>query len=97
MPTTSIPSWVMAESMLTRQRRRGVRRRTVNNRSCVEKISHCVASRSMPTRLGMRVHVVPLEFQAVMTRIFDSYDYEAAMLGLVSGDADPNPEINVWT
>ena len=45
----------------------------------------------------MRVHVVPLEFQAVMTRIFDSYDYEAAMLGLVSGDADPNPEINVWT
>jgi len=49
------------------------------------------------TRLGMRVHVVPLEFQAVMTRIFDSYDYEAAMLGLVSGDADPNPEINVWT
>jgi peptide/nickel transport system substrate-binding protein len=49
------------------------------------------------TRLGMRVHIVPLEFQAVMTRIFDSYDYEAAMLGLVSGDADPNPEINVWT
>jgi peptide/nickel transport system substrate-binding protein len=49
------------------------------------------------TRLGMQVHVVPLEFQAVMARIFDSYDYEAAVLGLVSGDADPNPEINVWT
>ena len=49
------------------------------------------------TQLGMQVHVVPLEFQAVMARIFDSYDYEAAVLGLVSGDADPNPEINVWT
>jgi peptide/nickel transport system substrate-binding protein len=49
------------------------------------------------SQLGMNVHVVPLEFQAVMTRIFDSYDYEAAVLGLVSGDADPNPEINVWT
>jgi peptide/nickel transport system substrate-binding protein len=49
------------------------------------------------SQLGMRVHVVPLEFQAVMARIFDSYDYEAAVLGLVSGDADPNPEINVWT
>jgi len=49
------------------------------------------------SQLGMRVHIVPLEFQAVMTRIFDSYDYEAAVLGLVSGDADPNPEINVWT
>jgi peptide/nickel transport system substrate-binding protein len=49
------------------------------------------------TQLGMQVHVVPLEFQAVMARIFDSYEYEAAVLGLVSGDADPNPEINVWT
>jgi peptide/nickel transport system substrate-binding protein len=49
------------------------------------------------TRLGMKVHIVPLEFQAVMARIFDSYDYEGAVLGLVSGDADPNPEINVWT
>lgn len=49
------------------------------------------------SQLGMQVHLVPLEFQAVMTRIFDSYDYEAAVLGLVSGDADPNPEINVWT
>lgn len=48
-------------------------------------------------QLGMQVHVVPLESQAVMARIFDSYDYEAAVLGLVSGDADPNPEINVWT
>ena len=48
-------------------------------------------------QLGMQVHVVPLEFPAVMARIFDTYDYEAAVLGLVSGDADPNPEINVWT
>ena len=48
-------------------------------------------------QLGMQVHIVPLEFQAVMARIFDSYDYEATVLGLVSGDADPNPEINVWT
>jgi len=49
------------------------------------------------SQLGMQVHLVPLEFQAVMARVFDSYDYEAAVLGLVSGDADPNPEINVWT
>jgi peptide/nickel transport system substrate-binding protein len=49
------------------------------------------------SQLGMQVHLVPLEFQAMMARIFDSYDYEAAVLGLASGDADPNPEINVWT
>ena len=48
-------------------------------------------------QLGMKVHLVPLEFQAIMTRVFDSLDYEASILGLVSGDADPNPEINVWT
>src|SRR6266567_9135979 len=48
-------------------------------------------------QLGMHVQVVPLEFQSIMARVFTSYDYEAAMLGLVSGDADPNPEINVWT
>lgn len=48
-------------------------------------------------QLGMNVRVVPLEFQAIMTRVFDSLDYEASILGLVSGDADPNPEINVWT
>ena len=49
------------------------------------------------SQLGMRVRVVPLEFQAIMTRVFDSLDYEASILGLVSGDADPDPEINVWT
>lgn len=47
--------------------------------------------------LGIQVHVVPLEFRSLITRVFDSFDYEAAVLGLVSGDADPNPEINVWT
>lgn len=48
-------------------------------------------------QLGMQVHAVALEFQAVMARIFDTDDDEAAVRGLVSGDADPNPEINVWT
>jgi peptide/nickel transport system substrate-binding protein len=48
-------------------------------------------------QLGMKVSVVPLEFQAIMTRVLTSFDYEASVLGLVSGDADPNPEINVWT
>jgi peptide/nickel transport system substrate-binding protein len=35
-------------------------------------------------QLGMSVHVVPLEFRAVVDR------------GLVSGDADPNGDMNVW-
>ena len=48
------------------------------------------------SQLGMTVHVVPLEFRALLDRIFQTYDYEAAIMGLGGGDADPNPEMNVW-
>jgi peptide/nickel transport system substrate-binding protein len=46
--------------------------------------------------LGMQVHVVPLDFRAIIDRVFQSFDYEAAIMGLGGGDADPNPELNVW-
>jgi peptide/nickel transport system substrate-binding protein len=48
------------------------------------------------SQLGMDVHVVPLEFRAVVDRVFQTYDYEASIMGLGGGDADPNPEMNVW-
>src|SRR5258708_15545165 len=44
----------------------------------------------------MEVHVVPLEFRAMIDRVFQSFDYDAAVMGLGGGDADPNPEMNVW-
>jgi peptide/nickel transport system substrate-binding protein len=47
-------------------------------------------------KLGMNVHVVSLEFRAMVDRLLNTYDYEAAVMGLVSGDADPTPEMNVW-
>src|SRR2546422_163508 len=47
-------------------------------------------------QLGMSVHVVPLEFRALLARILDSRDYEACVLGLASGDGDPNGDMNVW-
>ena len=46
--------------------------------------------------LGIRVQVVSLEFRALLDRVLNSRDYEACILGLVSGDVDPNPEMNVW-
>jgi peptide/nickel transport system substrate-binding protein len=46
--------------------------------------------------LGMRVHVVPFEFRAMIDRILNTHDYEAAILALGGGDADPNAELNVW-
>lgn len=48
------------------------------------------------SQLGMNVHVVSLDFGAVVDRFMKSYDYEAAVMGLASGDADPTPEMNVW-
>jgi peptide/nickel transport system substrate-binding protein len=48
------------------------------------------------SKLGMNVHVVSLEFRAMLDRLLTSYDYEAALMGLVTGDADPTPEMNVW-
>lgn len=47
-------------------------------------------------QLGMQVHVVPLDFRTTIDRVFQSFDYEAAIMGLGGGDADPNPEMNVW-
>ena len=47
-------------------------------------------------QLGMKVRVVALEFGAVVNRLMKTHDYEACMMGLTSGDADPTPEMNVW-
>ena len=48
------------------------------------------------SHLGMNVHVVSLEFHAMVDRLLNSHDYEAAIMGLASGDADPTAEMNVW-
>jgi len=46
--------------------------------------------------VGISVEVVPLEFRSVVDRIFQSHDYDAALLGLGGGDVDPNSQMNVW-
>jgi peptide/nickel transport system substrate-binding protein len=48
------------------------------------------------SHLGIGVAVVPLDFHSMLDRVFHSFDYEAAIMGLGGGDADPNPEMNVW-
>ena len=48
------------------------------------------------THLGMNVHVVSLDFGAMVDRLLNRFDYEAAVMGLASGDADPTAEMNVW-
>jgi peptide/nickel transport system substrate-binding protein len=48
------------------------------------------------TQLGMTVQVIPLEFRAMVDRLLNTHNYEAAVMGLFSGDADPTSEMNVW-
>jgi peptide/nickel transport system substrate-binding protein len=48
------------------------------------------------SQLGMDIHVVPLDFGSMVDRLLESSDYEAAVMGLVSGDADPTSEMNIW-
>jgi peptide/nickel transport system substrate-binding protein len=47
-------------------------------------------------QVGIDAQVVTLEFHSMVDRFLTSYNYEAAVMGLVSGDADPTSEMNVW-
>jgi peptide/nickel transport system substrate-binding protein len=47
--------------------------------------------------LGIVVQVAPLEFRSVLDRIFQTHDYDAAILALGGGDVDPNSQMNVWS
>jgi peptide/nickel transport system substrate-binding protein len=45
--------------------------------------------------IGIAAHVVPIEGRSANDRVLNSHDYEAILMGLVSGDADPTPDMNV--
>jgi peptide/nickel transport system substrate-binding protein len=46
--------------------------------------------------IGMTVNVVTLDFPALIQRISESFDYEAAMLGMTNVELDPNAQMNIW-
>ena len=46
--------------------------------------------------LGIHVQVVPLDFRSLLDRVFQTYAYDACLLSLASGDADPTSDMNVW-
>jgi peptide/nickel transport system substrate-binding protein len=47
-------------------------------------------------QIGIQVQVVPLEFRSLIDRVTQTREYEACILGLVSFDADPTADSNVW-
>jgi peptide/nickel transport system substrate-binding protein len=47
-------------------------------------------------QLGMDVQVVPMEFRALVDRVFNTKQYDAVLMNLVNGDVDPTPEMSLW-
>ncbi|HVP55168.1 MAG TPA: ABC transporter substrate-binding protein [Candidatus Eisenbacteria bacterium] len=46
--------------------------------------------------IGITVNIVTLDFPSLIQRISESFNYEAAMLGLTNVELDPNGQMNVW-
>ena len=47
-------------------------------------------------QLGMATSVVSLELGTMQDRILKRLEYDAAIMALASGDADPNSDMSVW-
>ena len=47
-------------------------------------------------KIGIKVNVVTLDFPSLIERITEKFNYEAALLGNVNSDLDPNAQMNVW-
>ena len=45
--------------------------------------------------IGISAHVVPIEGRSASDRLLNTHEYEAILMGLVSGDADPTPDMNI--
>lgn len=47
-------------------------------------------------QVGMKINVVTLDFPSLIERFTESFNYEAAILGFVNVELDPNEEMNLW-
>lgn len=47
-------------------------------------------------KVGIKVNVVTLDFNALLERISQTYNYEACLLGFLNADLDPNSQMTIW-
>jgi peptide/nickel transport system substrate-binding protein len=47
-------------------------------------------------KIGIKVNVLTLDFPSMIERMTQSFNYEAALLGLTNVDVDPNAQMTVW-
>ena len=48
------------------------------------------------SKVGIKINVVTLDMPSLLDRVTDKFNYEAALLGMVNDDLDPNSQMNVW-
>jgi peptide/nickel transport system substrate-binding protein len=85
-----------AEGALLDRRRQPVEFTVVTNAGNATRVKLATIVEDDLRQLGMRAQLVPLENRALLDRVFQTHDYEAAVMALASGDVDPNSEMNVW-
>lgn len=88
-------SWTKAGALVD-DGQRPVEFTIVTNASSRERVRLATHIQEDVRPLGIRVRVVALEFRALIERVLRTFDYDACVLGLGPGDADPNAEMNVW-
>jgi peptide/nickel transport system substrate-binding protein len=88
-------SW-SPEGALTDPQGRKVEFTTITSSGNPERVQMATLIQDDLKQLGMDVHVVPLEFRSLLDRVLRTHDYEACLLSLANGDADPNVDMNVW-
>src|SRR5882724_7399496 len=47
-------------------------------------------------KIGIKVNVVTLDFNSLLERMTQSYNYEACLLGFQNVELDPNSQMAVW-
>lgn len=48
------------------------------------------------SKIGIKVNVVTLDFPSLIERITAKFNYEAAILGFINTEVDPNAQMTVW-
>ncbi len=48
------------------------------------------------SKIGIKMNFNPIEFNTLVVKIDNEYDYECCLLGLTSGDMDPSSGMSVW-
>jgi peptide/nickel transport system substrate-binding protein len=47
-------------------------------------------------KIGIKVNVVTLDFNSLLERMTQTFNYEACLLGFLNADLDPNSFMTVW-